>query len=151
MFKLRALSRMFKRQLPDIPLRILFAGPFAIELVVVAGAIGYISFTNGQETVNDLAEQLHAETTNRVQQELNSYLNIPHLINQINVSSIELGEVNLSDIEALERHFWQQTQLFPSTSYIYVGTAQEVFVGAEQVPDGMPNIAYWTGSDPEGN
>ena len=131
MSKRRPLARLFKHQLPNVPLRVLLAGPFAIQLSVVAAAIGFISFANGQKTVNDLAGQLHAETTKRVQQELNSYLNDPHLINQINVSSHELGELDLADTAGLERHFWKQTQLFSSTSYIYLGTSEEVFVGAE--------------------
>ena len=135
---------------PIIPLKLLFTGPFVLELVLAVGAIGYISFLNGQKAVNELVEKLHIETTERVQQQLNTYLNIPHLINRINVDDIGIGEIDLENVEGLERHFWQQIQHFPSTSYIYVGTTQEIFIGAEQVSNSLPNVAFWTAEDPEG-
>ena len=135
---------------PGIPLRLLITGPFILELILAMCAIGYLSFRNGQKAVSELAEQLHTEITNRVQQQLNHYLNDPHLINRINVSTVRLGSLDLQDIEGLERHFWQQTQLFPSTSYIYAGISDTLFVGAEQVPEGLPNVAYWTADNPQG-
>ncbi|MEM9534035.1 MAG: EAL domain-containing protein [Cyanobacteria bacterium P01_E01_bin.45] len=134
-----------------ISLRLLFTGPFVLELIIAMTAIGYFSLQNGQRAVNQLARKLHIETTDRVQQQLNHFLGTPHLINRINASKITLRQYELDDVEGLELHFWQQMQLFPAASYIYVGTADGIFMGAEQVSDGLPHVAYWTSENPNGH
>ncbi|PSN18800.1 hypothetical protein C7271_10615 [filamentous cyanobacterium CCP5] len=133
-----------------LPLRMTFIVPFVLQIIAAVGLTGWLSFRNGQRAVNDLSKQLRAETTARVEQQLDQYLRTPHLINQINADDLRIGKLSLEDIPQLERHFWQQIQRFPSASYIYMGTPSEIFSGAEQVPEKLPNVAYWTGESPQG-
>ncbi|MDJ0703233.1 MAG: cache domain-containing protein [Leptolyngbyaceae cyanobacterium MO_188.B28] len=135
---------------PKLSIQTLVVTSFVVQIVAAVGLIGWLSLRNGQKAVNELSSQLRSEITARVEQRLNHYLGDPHLINEINIDGVRLGELDFQDITRLERHFWQQLQLFPSTSYIYVGTEQNIFSGAEQVPDGLPNVAYWTGASVDG-
>ncbi|MEO1299117.1 MAG: HAMP domain-containing protein [Cyanobacteria bacterium J06636_16] len=108
-----------------------------------------LAFRNGQRTVNNLATQLRSEVTARVQQQLNTYLYTPHSVNSINVVDLSLNKLSLQNTAKLEAHFWHQAQLFPSISHVYLGTEQEIWVGAEHVDEGLPKITYWDGSQPD--
>ena len=139
----RSLTKLVAQISGKIPLRITLIVPFVILTLGTTGLVGYLSWKNGQEAVNDLAEQLQRELINRVEERLNNYLEVPHLINQINVSEIKQGKLSLENVRAIERHFWQQIQLFESATYIYVGTPEEIFIGAERTPEETFNVAYW--------
>jgi len=143
------LNRWMNKASGKFPLRMVLIVPFLVQIFAVVGLTGYWSYRNGQQAVEELATQLREEITNRIQQHLNTYLETPHLINKINAYDLELGKLDLENITGLERHFWQQIQLFPEASYIYLGKPSELFSGAEQVLNGIPRIAYWTGADPD--
>lgn len=49
---------------------------------------------------------------------MDAYLALPHQINQINLDAIERGLIDLRDLEAAGRYFWQQSQVFKQFSYI---------------------------------
>ncbi|MGF1515242.1 MAG: methyl-accepting chemotaxis protein [Elainellaceae cyanobacterium] len=124
---------------------------FVVPVVLSVGVTGWLAVRNSQQAVLNLTSQLRTEVTARVEQQLDNYLDTPQLINRINIADIRTGEINLQNIPELERHFWQQIQLFPSTSYIYMGSEEAIFSGAGPTEDGLPNVAYWTGDSPEGN
>ncbi|MEC4805299.1 MAG: adenylate/guanylate cyclase domain-containing protein [Jaaginema sp. PMC 1079.18] len=137
---------------PKMPLRLLLVVPFVVQVAIAVGLVGYLSFRNGQRAVNDLAQQLRHEVTQRIEDRLNDYLKTPHLINQINANDVKIDKLNLQNFQQLERHFWQQIQLFESTSYIYFGGQGEIFIGSERVENESPdarddtfNVAYWSG------
>ncbi|MDY6785244.1 MAG: adenylate/guanylate cyclase domain-containing protein [Cyanobacteriota bacterium] len=132
-----------------IPLRLILVVPFVVQIVLGVGLVGYLSFRNGQRAVEDLATQLRQESTERIKERLDNYLQVPHLINQTNADALHLGELDLGNIQALEQHFWQQIQRFDSASYIYFGSATGFFSGAERGADGMFNVAYWSKNSPQ--
>ncbi|MEQ9001178.1 MAG: SpoIIE family protein phosphatase [Coleofasciculus sp. B1-GNL1-01] len=143
---LSLLTLFNRKRARKINLRTVLIIPFVLQIVGAVGLVGYLSFKNGQKAVNELVGQLQRELTNRVEERLTNYLDTPHLINQINAEDVNLGKLDLQDISGLERHFWKQLRLFEQMSYIYVGTPQDVFSGAEQVPNQLPHVAYWTGN-----
>ncbi|MBO9999028.1 MAG: response regulator [Cyanobacteria bacterium SID2] len=122
------------------PLRTAIVVPFALQILAAVGLTGYLSFRNGQKAVDDIATQLRDEITNRIEERLDRYLHVPHLINQINVESVKLRELDLQDLKALDRHFVQQIRLFDTATYVYFGSPKGEFSGAERVPDGSVNI-----------
>ncbi|MDY6938572.1 MAG: adenylate/guanylate cyclase domain-containing protein [Cyanobacteriota bacterium] len=131
-----------------LPLRLVLVVPFVSQVVAAVGLVGFLSFRNGQQAVEDLATQLRDEITARIEDRLNTYLQTPHRINQINADDVEIGKLDLEDIEGLERHFWKQIQRFESVSYIYFGSQAEFFSGAG-VADGNINVAYWSPDSPD--
>ncbi|MBW4623449.1 MAG: HAMP domain-containing protein [Cyanosarcina radialis HA8281-LM2] len=103
--------------------------PFVLQIVGAVGLVGYLSFENGQQAVNDLAYQLMTKTSNLVDQHLDSYLATPHLINKINANAIKLGQLKINDPEATGRYFWKQQQIF-NVSYIGMALPNTQFTGA---------------------
>lgn len=133
-----------------VPLKVLLILPFVLQIFTAVGLVGYLSFRNGQQSVEDLSTQLRQEIVNRIQERLNSYLSTPHMINQINADDLEIGKLNLQDIRSLERHFFKQIQLFDWTSSIFFGSEQKRFsLGAERTADGKFNLGYWDGKSPQ--
>ena len=73
-------------QKKGVSLRLLFVIPFVIQIFAAVGITGYISLRSGQQSINDLANQLTSQTGRLVDQHLDSYLGTPPQINQINVA-----------------------------------------------------------------
>jgi signal transduction histidine kinase/DNA-binding NarL/FixJ family response regulator len=123
-------------QVSRLPLRTVLVVPFVLQTVTAVGLVGYLSFRNGQQAVNDLAERLMREVSSRILQSLNSYTATPRLVNQINTNALSLGQINLQDSPKLERHLWHQIQALDSVTYIQFATEQKEFVGIERLDDG---------------
>ena len=113
-----------------LPLRVFLVVPFMIQIVGAVSIVGYISFRNGQEAVNDVASQLRLEISDRIKDRLNTYLKTPLLINQINLDAIRSGQLNLRDSRAVSRYFWRQIQLFDSVTTIYFSSQWGELIGA---------------------
>lgn len=114
-----------------LPLQILLIAPFVLQLFGVVGLVSYFSFRNGQKSVQNLAEQLMVEIEVLISGHLDTYLATPHTVNQLNKHALDLGQLNLQDLRSMEQHFWRQSQVFDSVSYIQFGNVQGEFVGLE--------------------
>jgi signal transduction histidine kinase/DNA-binding NarL/FixJ family response regulator len=157
---IQTLNYIFDRA-TKLPLRTALVVPFVLQTVTAVGLVGYLSFRNGQQAVNDLAERLMREVSSRILQSLNSYTATPRLINQINTNSIRLGQIDLQDYPKLERHLWHQIQAFDSVTYIQFGSEQREFVGIQRLDNGKftltisgqstKNFQTTYALDPQGN
>ncbi len=117
-----------------VPLRLLLVVPFVLQIFAAVGLTGWLSLRNGQEAVNKLATKLRIEASDRVCQHLNAYLATAHQINQINVDAIELGLLNLSDLQTTGHYFWKQMKVF-DVGYISFGNKTGEFIGVERLND----------------
>jgi signal transduction histidine kinase len=91
--------------------------PFVLQIFGAVGLVGYLSFRNGQNTVNDLANQLMEKTTDVVDEHLDHYLILPHQVNQINADAVRLGLLDLGDRKKAGHYYWKQMQVY-DLSYI---------------------------------
>jgi signal transduction histidine kinase/CheY-like chemotaxis protein len=125
------LKEIVRKTSIKMPLRTVLIVPFVLQIVGAVGLVGYLSFKNGQQAVNDLANQLMGETSDRIGQKLNNYLAVPRTIDRINANAIALNQLNLQDPNSLTRNFWQQRFLFDEVniSAIYFGSAERDFTG----------------------
>lgn len=96
-------SKVSKR----MPLNLVLVVPFVIQIFAAVGLTGYISLRNGQQAVNDLANQLMNKFSDLVDQHLDTYLATPHRINQLNIDAIELGLLELHNFQGSGRYFWK--------------------------------------------
>ncbi|MEG4231903.1 PAS domain-containing protein [Microcoleus sp. Pol11C3] len=103
---------------PKMPLRRVLILPFVLQIFTAVGLTGYFSLQNGQKAVNDVAGQLRREIATRIEQNLQTYLATPHLVNQINADAVSLGQLSMEDMRAWERHIWQQKNRFNSVNGI---------------------------------
>jgi len=84
-------------QFKSIPLRLLLIVPFLVQIFAIVGLIAGLSYRMGRSAIQDLALQLQEETSDRIHQELNYFLEIPHKINQLNTNAMDSGLLNLQD------------------------------------------------------
>jgi PAS domain S-box-containing protein len=107
--------------------------PFVLQTLVMVGLVGYFSFKNRQEAVDDLASQLRRELTNRIEGKLQTYTEIPHNINRLNASTFAHGKIDASSSKG-EFPLWQQIQIYPTVSDIYCGDRQGSLLGVRRMP-----------------
>lgn len=111
--------RLPTRKSPKIALRTVLILPFVLQILAAVGLTGYLSFRNGQQAVNDLANRLSTEVSDRIEQHLDTYFATPQHINQINADAIELGHINPQNLPKLGHYFWKQMQVFNVGYIIY--------------------------------
>lgn len=111
-----------------LSLRATLTIPFIVIVVVAVGLTGYLAFRNGQIAVIELGDRLHQEITARVQQRLESYLATPHRINELNMDSIRLGQLDIQNVNNLERPFFAQLLRFENVASIYWASEEMDFI-----------------------
>ncbi|MEE3718198.1 cache domain-containing protein, partial [Tumidithrix elongata RA019] len=142
-----------------LPLRFILIGQFCVLIAGISGLTAWLSWRSEQETIANLVSQLQDEISDRIGQKLTSYLETPHLINQMNADAIQRGELKTQD-RTSERYLWQQMQHFPSVSWIYFGGEKEgEFIGIMRLePERSLQLAinhgfqrYYYSLDSQGN
>lgn len=113
----------------QIPLRLVLIVPFVLQIVGAVGLVGYLSYRSGQKAVENMMDRLMSETADRIEQHLNSYLQAPQKVNQINLKAIESGIIDPQDFQRLGKFFWQELQNYDFT-YINYGNQQDEFIGS---------------------
>jgi signal transduction histidine kinase/DNA-binding NarL/FixJ family response regulator len=119
------------KKFKGLPLRLVLVLPFVLQVVGAVGIVGYLSFKNGQQAVNALADRLMDKSSNLVSKHLDSYLETPQKLNQINLDAIELGLLDLKDLKAAGHYFWKQLQAYPDLTYngYTITTGETIGVG----------------------
>ncbi|MBD1850980.1 PAS domain S-box protein [Leptolyngbya sp. FACHB-711] len=133
-----SLSNAFLKQVVaqisrTVPLQTVLIVPFVLQTLVTVGLVGYFSFRNRQEAINDLASQLRRELTNRIEGKLQTYTEIPHNINRLNASTFAQGKIDASAVKG-EFPLWQQIQIYPMVSDIYCGDRNGSLLGVRRSP-----------------
>jgi PAS domain S-box-containing protein len=131
----RLFPNFISRRKP-IPLRLVLVVPFIVQIFGAVGLVWYFSYRSGQQTVENLLSQLMNEVGDRVEQELRQELQIPHLVNQINLSAIHLNQLDITDFDLLQHHFWHQLQTFESIGLVGFANTNGEFIGMERLQNG---------------
>jgi PAS domain S-box-containing protein len=118
---LKRLSHSVPQISKMLPLQVVLILPFVLQNLITVGLIGYFSFRNGQQTVDDLSSQLRRGITNRIEEKLKTYTEIPHTINHLNAISFVKKSIDVENAKG-EEQLWQQSIMFPSASVIYCGS-----------------------------
>lgn len=130
-----------------LSLRRILIIPFVLQLAGAVGLVGYFSFRNGQETVQDLSSQLRRETSARIQQQLQAYVEIPHAINRVNASALLNGDIDIENGEGFYQ-LWEQAKIYPNTNLIYCASERDgslVGVGRSQ-GERLPQLIVYNAS-----
>ncbi len=125
----------------QIPLRWVLIVPFLLQIFAAVGLTGYLSIRNGQRAINEVTEQLRSEVSNRIEERLNSYLEIPHLVNALSATAIRRFNLwNPEDMSGMQSYLFDQLTLFPHLSYIGFGGEKREFAGAGRNDDGSRTL-----------
>ena len=122
-------KRPFSHVYRKVSLPTVLTVPFVVQIFTAVALVGYFSYIHGQKAVNDLAVQWRKEITSRIHQKLDTYLETPHQINQLNLQASKSGILNLKDFQTTGKYFWQQAQAF-KVGYINFGNSKGEFIGA---------------------
>ena len=61
-----SLKKVFARVAGRVPLKTVLIVPFVLQTSITVGLVGYLSFKNGQQTVNNLAHELMIQASDRI-------------------------------------------------------------------------------------
>ena len=137
---IKFLNRSIENISNNLPLRLVLVSLFILQIVAVVGLVGWLSLTNGQHAINDVAKQLRFEITARIEQHLSSYLKMPHLVNSLNLNAIRQSQLKLENFDGLDKHFFQQIQLFDFKGYLYFADTLGRETAAQRKADGSITI-----------
>jgi signal transduction histidine kinase len=126
----RLVTRIFRK----VPLKVLLTVPSFLQILIVAGLTGWLSWLNAHAAVNRLAGELQDEIGDRIHLRLKTYLDTPQMINRINVEAVRLGQIDLDNKPAVERHLFSQLMQFNDISSIMVGTTDGQFRAVNRQP-----------------
>ncbi|AFZ19936.1 PAS domain S-box protein [Allocoleopsis franciscana] len=129
---MQSLNRLAARVAGKVPLRTVLIVPFVLQIVGTVGLVGYLSFKSGQKAVEDLAHQLMDEVGERVEQNLQHYLNVPKQMNQSLADAIRTRVLDWKNFSGLERYFAQQLQVYDTVSTVAIATEQKEFLAVEK-------------------
>ncbi|MGB7444980.1 MAG: response regulator [Coleofasciculaceae cyanobacterium] len=139
----KPLNQVIETVSGKVPLRAVLVVPFVVQIVAAVGLTGYLSFRNGQQAVEELAGQLMGEISDRIEQNLQTYLDTPHQINQTKLNAVQLGFLNMQNLQPWEKYLWQQVQLFPYINFTAVSNKQGEYRVGEKMANGslLTNIS----------
>ena len=129
-------------QTGKLPLPAVLVIPFIVQMFAAVGLTGYVSLRNGQKAVNDVASQLRSELTARIQQQIHTYVEIPHAINRINANAMIQGTIDPTALVGTDQ-LWQQARIYNTTNLLYCAShADGSFVGVGYPFDSLQVVAY---------
>lgn len=132
----KSASKLAVKTARPLNLRTVLIVPFVLQIFAAVGIVGYLSFRNGQQAVNEVATQLRQEISDRISERVQAYMTFPQQLNQFKANAFELGDLNLQDIPRIQRHFWKQLQTFDTVSVTYIATPGGDFIAARRTNDG---------------
>jgi signal transduction histidine kinase/CheY-like chemotaxis protein len=104
-----------------LPLRVILIVPFVLQLFLTVGVTGYLTFTTSRDAVDDMAEQLQHEITERVREYLSSFLASPHRSNQLLLKTIQRENIDVNQINKVAPAVLTSLETFDSISGIGFG------------------------------
>ena len=126
------LTRWLAKAVGKTQLRLILIVPFVLQILVILGITGFLSYRSSIQAVDDLATELVNAITARIELHVQNYLAIPQIYHQLNQTVIDSDRLELSNAEVMSQYFWRQVQLSDAVSSIYFGDVEGNFVGVQQ-------------------
>ncbi|MBD2212844.1 PAS domain S-box protein [Nostoc linckia FACHB-104] len=99
--------------LTKITLRWVLVIPFVLQTIGAVGLVGYLSYQNGEQAVENLANQLIHEVSHHISDRLDIYLQTQQQAMAINAQAVQQKSINPQDFQQLRNYLWQQITLSP--------------------------------------
>jgi signal transduction histidine kinase len=122
------------------PLRVVLIVPFILQLLGAVGLVGYLSYRNGEQSVNDLANKLMDEVGSRVVDNLETHVQIPGQLNQAKLNAIATGTLNPTKVAGWEKFLWYQIQGYPYINITSIAMGSSDYRAAEKLSNGSTRI-----------
>lgn len=112
-----------------IALGLIWIIPFVLLISLSVGLVGFVSLRNGQQAVNELADQLIERTNQLVVQHLANYLLVPENLVKLNATALEQGVIDWQDFTAIGDYFGDQIAIY-DLNWINYGLTSGEYAGA---------------------
>ena len=127
---------------------------FIAQISVVTGITGWLSLRNGHQSVKDLVNTLLNEVTSRIHENLKPFLEVPLIVNDLNMDAMKIGKINVDDFKSIsnaewshEVYLWRLMHLYPPVSYIYFGNENGECMGITRKMENKELVYLFEGSD----
>ncbi len=127
-----------------LPLSAVLIAPFAVLTILIVSLVGYISYINGEQAVNQIAYQLRGEITERIHDHLIYLLTIPQQITAASQNAVLLDHERSNDMQELQDYFLNVVKAYPVISSAYFGNTQGGLVGSNREGAGNDYYVYHT-------
>jgi|GEM_PF-408785 len=129
-------SLLLKKFINNASLRSILIVPFVLQIIGAVSIVGYLSFRSGQQSVNDVADRLRHETSDRINHDILDYLEKAYILNQLTASQIKNGDINLKYISSMEQYLWSLAQI-ESGRFYQIGTPDGNIAFTEKLENGQ--------------
>jgi len=115
---LTASSKTLRALIAHLSPRWVLAVLAVLPILSATALVEYLSYREQQRAIDALAHQVVAETSKRVTQELQAYLQTPLLINRLNLDAVAREQLNLQNTAALETVLSDRLEQFEQVTAI---------------------------------
>ncbi|MEM9266192.1 MAG: ATP-binding protein [Cyanobacteria bacterium P01_F01_bin.13] len=114
--------------------------PFLLQIIGTVGLVGYFSFVNGRKAVNDLATQLQVEISDRIQENLETYLSEAVDILKTQKATIKLNHVSSQEPINFRAYQWELLQIHQEVAIIAFGNELNKLINVQRYGDGQTTL-----------
>ncbi|HBD93161.1 MAG: hypothetical protein A2015_13875 [Spirochaetes bacterium GWF1_31_7] len=116
----------------SLSLRKLIIFPFIIITTATVVITSSLILTQSMKSIAQSVNELTAETGFEIESHINSILNTPVLVNNINLTAMKKELYSIENRKERDRHFTGQLLLFPDIIMDFFGTPEGAFYGARR-------------------
>ncbi|MHC5724651.1 MAG: sensor histidine kinase [Nostoc sp.] len=121
--------------LKGVPLSYILVALFVLQIFLAVGLTAYLSISNGQKAVYEVASELRREVANGVQQNLQTYLSTPRQVLRSNQNIIDMGLLKIENLATWEPYLIEQLKIFPDALALTASNQQQEYLGVEKLND----------------
>lgn len=126
-------SSWFRLPRQSIPLRLALVIPFVLQTVGAVALVGYLSYRSGQQATANLVNQLMRQTSDRVQNNLESHFSLIESVTRNNAALIKQEGLDPNNLPQLQNYFVQQTQTFPTLGIVGLTNTAGDFISVQRL------------------
>ncbi len=129
------------RKKTTLSLRIIILLIFIISLFISVAFYGALIYTNWLSSAKKTTANLAADVNEEIYNRINSFMQVPYHVNEVNQKVIENGILNLSDEKQRDRFFVGVLESQSNSIYSFsYGTANGEYYGARRNENGVVEI-----------
>ncbi|HEY9615731.1 MAG TPA: PAS domain S-box protein, partial [Microcoleaceae cyanobacterium] len=137
----RLSKRWFNQFERKVSLRLVLIVPFVLQTVGAVGVVGYLSFKNGQEAVENLAHQIMNQVSDRITQKLHACLDTPYQINRLNADAVRYGWTDANNLATLEKFLAIRLEQYQVAAGIQFANPAGSFRAVSRSPEPILEVA----------
>ncbi|MDT9295439.1 MAG: ATP-binding protein [Arthrospira platensis PCC 7345] len=141
---------MFRNFFDHLPLQFFLIVPFVTQIFVAVGLTGWLSWSNGEQAVNEAVNQLQDEITNRIEDKLDQFLMTPNLINQLNHDHLLSNNWDGQYSQQMQKLFRSQLDNFDLIDSIFWASQTGELIGLARIDGQQPHLML-SGKNTNGN